>query len=82
MPKGIGGIENNANLISGAVNPTSPAHCHLQKNAQINTGMCIGHSMLPIAGICPVKNGSISAAARQSDESVRSLITVLKLFII
>ena len=81
IPKGIGGIENNPNLNNGATKPTTLAHFQLTKNAHNSTGKCIGQSIAPICGTCPVTKGSSIASARHTPEIV-TFFTVLFFFIL
>ena len=73
-----GGMVNIAERISGRMNAIGVANSQPQMSAHKNTGMCIGRSMLPICGICPVRNGSTSPMARNMAVRVR----LLRLFFI
>lgn len=66
-------------LRSGETNPTTAPYCHPQRNPQRSAGMCMGQSIEPICGICPVRNGSTIARARHSAEYVSFLINKLDL---
>ena len=59
-----GGIPNKTERIRGTMKPTAAPYCQPQISPQRNTGMCMGSSMLPIWGICPVKKGSTRPSAR------------------
>ena len=48
--------------------PTASPQPQPQTNPQSRAGMCIGQSMEPICGICPVRKGRTSAMARYSAE--------------
>ncbi len=64
----------------GAVKPTAIPHFHEQIKPQRITGMCIGHNIAPISGICPVKKGRIIASAKNSAENT-SLVKFFLLLI-
>lgn len=46
----------------------------LRQQTMQQTGKCIGQSMFPICGICPVRKGSARARARKSDAYTSLLI--------
>ena len=64
----IVGMPKSAERSSGAIKPTASPHGQPQTKPHSSAGMCIGQSMEPICGICPVKNGRTSAIARYSAE--------------
>ena len=66
-----GGIPNSTERISGTMKPTAAPYCQPQISPHRNTGMCMGSSMLPIWGICPVKKGSTSPRARNRAARVK-----------
>ena len=68
-----GGIPNSAERSSGVTKPTAAPYCQPQISPHRNTGMCMGSSMLPICGICPVKKGSTSPSARKRAARVSCL---------
>ena len=61
----------------GAINPTANPQGAPQKKPHSNTGICIGQSIDPICGICPVKNGITNAIAKNMADNVRFLISFL-----
>lgn len=63
---GKAGIPNNRALNGAAIIPTASPYGQPHKNPQRRTGRCIGESILPIFGICPVKNGKIRQRAKQA----------------
>jgi hypothetical protein len=52
-----GGIPSVSERNSGAINPTKSPSGQPQIKPHSSTGRCIGHSIEPISGICPVRNG-------------------------
>ena len=64
----ISGMPKSTERRSGEMNPTASPHGQPQTKPHSSAGMCIGQSMEPICGICPVKNGRTSAMARYSAE--------------
>ena len=77
----IGGIPNSPERKSGATRPTKSPHGAPQKNPHSNTGICIGQSIAPICGICPVKNGMTNANAKNIADKV-SFLTSFLLFML
>ena len=57
-------MENSAERSSGHKKPISSPQGPPTIMPHSSTGMCIGKSMEPISGICPVKNGSTRPRAR------------------
>jgi hypothetical protein len=54
----------NIKLLNGAeIKPNINPYGHPHMNPIKSTGICIGKSILPICGICPVRNGSTIANA-------------------
>jgi hypothetical protein len=66
-----GGIPKINERSNGAINPTAIPHGAPQKKPHNNTGICIGQSIDPTCGICPVKNGMTNASAKNIAESVK-----------
>ena len=62
----IGGMANITERRSGATAPTASPQGQPHTKPQRSTGICMGESIEPICGICPVKNGSTSASARNA----------------
>ena len=54
-----GGIPMISDLNIGKIKPTNKPYFHPQINPHNKTGICIGHNIDPISGICPVKYGNI-----------------------
>ena len=73
------GVVNSILRSRGRIKPTPRPHCQPQMSPHSSTGMCIGNSIFPIWGICPVKKGSTSPMARNMADRV-SLTTVLFCF--
>jgi hypothetical protein len=73
----ISGIPNVNERKIGAKNPTTSPHGAPQKNPHKSTGICIGHNIEPICGICPVKNGITNANAKNIADNVSFLISFL-----
>ena len=73
----IGGIPNVKERKIGAINPTVSPQGAPQKNPHNNTGICIGHNIEPICGICPVKNGITKANAKNKAAKVIFFISFL-----
>ena len=67
----ITGIVNMAERITGRIIPTASPYCHPQISPQKKTGRCMGKSIFPTSGICPVKNGSTMPMAINIAESTR-----------
>ena len=67
----MGGIPNITYRSSGSTKPTTPPYCQPQIKPHSSTGRCIGSSMLPIWGICPVKKGRTRPIAINMAESTR-----------
>ena len=65
----------------GVIIPTINPYFHPHTNPQINTGICIGQSIEPISGICPVKNGNNKPSAINNPDNVIFKI-ILCLFIV
>lgn len=78
----IGGIPSVKERRRGATNPTSSPQGAPQKNPHKSTGMCIGQSILPICGICPVKNGITNAKAKNMADKVIFLILFLLILLL
>ena len=78
----IGGIPKIRERRIGATNPTANPHGPPQKKPHNNTGMCIGQSIEPISGICPVKNGITIANAKNIADKVKFLMLVLYILLI
>lgn len=55
----IGGIPRATERSRGEINPTARPQGQPHINPHISTGMCIGQSIAPIWGICPVKKGNM-----------------------
>lgn len=51
---------------SGKTAPTAAPHGAPHTKPHSSTGMCMGQSMAPNLGICPVKNGSSMPSAKNS----------------
>ena len=66
-----GGMWKSRLRSSGAIAPTAPAHHGPHKKPHRYTGMCIGDSIPPTCGICPVRNGRTRHSARHSADTVR-----------
>jgi hypothetical protein len=58
---------------NGDMKPTARPYGHPQMKPQSSTGRCIGRSMFPNCGICPVKNGSRRHSARNNPEYAKFL---------
>ena len=58
-----GGMPNIKERKMGLTRPAIRPQGHPQMKPHSSTGMCMGLSMLPICGICPVKKGSSRASA-------------------
>ena len=78
----IGGIPNSTERRGGATTPTASPQGQPHTKPQRSTGMCMGESIEPICGICPVKNGSISASARNAAANTTVLTVMLLFFMI
>ena len=52
-----GGIASIRCRVSGASSPTASAYGQPQTKPHSSTGRCIGKSIEPICGICPVRKG-------------------------
>jgi hypothetical protein len=76
----IGGIPNVKERRSGAIKPIASPQGAPQKNPHNNTGICIGQSIEPTCGICPVKNGITYANAKNMADKVSFLISFLFIF--
>jgi hypothetical protein len=74
MQTAVGNIGGNPPVISerktGATAPTVKPHCQPQINPQSNTGICIGQSIEPISGICPVRKGKTYAIAKNKAANI------------
>ena len=57
----MGGNPNNTERKRGATNPTASPQGQPQIKPHSKAGICIGQSMEPISGICPVIKGSTIA---------------------
>ena len=62
----MGGIPKSTERSTGATKPTTRPQGQPQTKPHSSVGMCMGESMLPICGICPVRKGSTRARARKS----------------
>ena len=60
------GIPNVTLLSNGVINPTIRPYGPPRIYPHSNTGMCMGQSIFPTAGICMVINGRISPIARNN----------------
>ena len=58
------GMPNRTPRKSGVINPINRPYGHPQIYPHNSTGICIGQSIFPIAGICIVIKGRISPIAR------------------
>ena len=73
----IGGIPNTNERKIGAIKPTLSPIGAPQKNPHNSTGICIGQSIAPICGICPVKNGITNAIAKNIADNVSFFMSFL-----
>ena len=64
-------IPSTIDLNTGAINPTTNPYFHPQINPHNKTGICIGHNIEPISGICPVKNGNTNVNDKKIADNVR-----------
>ena len=69
-----------AERISGRTKPTTPPYCQPQISPHSRTGRCMGSSMLPTWGICPVKKGRTIPRARNMADSTRFRTYCLTVF--
>ena len=60
--------------IIGVINPTIKPYLQPQISPHNKIGICIGKSILPICGICPVNKGRISPMAINIADKVRFLM--------
>jgi hypothetical protein len=65
-----GGILSTKERRSGAVTPTKSPQGAPQINPQRITGICIGKSIAPTCGICPVKKGKTKARAKNIADNI------------
>lgn len=54
---------------TGAIKPTASPHGQPQTKPQRRTGICMGQSIEPISGICPVRKGKTYAKAKKKADS-------------
>ena len=55
----------------GAIKPTASPQGQPQIKPQSKTGICIGQSIEPISGICPVTKGRTHARAKNNAEKIK-----------
>lgn len=72
----IGGIPKTKERKIGAIKPILNPQIGPQKNPHRSTGICMGQSMEPICGICPVKKGITNAKAKNMADKVIFLVSV------
>jgi len=72
----IGGMPNNRLRKSGKIKPTRIPAGPPQTNPQSRTGICMGNSILPILGICAVKNGRIRPRTIKKPDKTNLLVDV------
>ena len=70
------GMPKRRERVSGRTAPTARPYFHPQISPHSRTGMCIGSSIRPTAGICPVKKGSTSPMATKRAPRIICLICV------
>ena len=70
----IGGIPNSMLLKTGKTRPMIKPYGHPQIKPQSKTGICIGNNLLPILGICTVRNGIKSPSARNNPDNTSHLV--------
>ena len=63
-------MPNSTLRTSGSRKPTARPYCQPRIRPQISTGMCIGRSIFPTAGIWPMKSGRIRPIAKSMPERV------------
>ena len=79
----IGGIPKIMLLKIGMINPIKRPYKGPQIYPVNKAGMCIGKSLLPILGICPVKKGStIPNASRSPPFTILLVDCFLKVFLL
>ena len=79
MPMPVGystGMPNSSPRSSGITAPTARPYGQPHTMPHSSTGMCIGSSILPICGICPVISGSTRPRAKNRAERVSLRVDV------